>query len=94
MQRFLAFLKGQNTHLQWWVGVVVLSLSGFLLLGGKAAMEAWDILHLGALAWPLNAAIEGGAMVALYAWFPAMIGLALGRPPYVPQKGTIVAKDV
>ena len=93
MQRFVTFLKGQNTHLQWWFGVIVLSLSAFLLLGGKMAMESWAFAHLGVLSWPFDAIIEGAGMVALYAWFQAIIGLALGRPPYVPQKGTLVAKD-
>ena len=94
MFRVLAFLKGQNTHLAWWLGIVVTSICGFTLLGGKMTMEAWSEAHLDGFAKTVNAGIEGLAIVALYAWFPALIGAAIGRPPYIPQRGgPFVAKD-
>lgn len=94
MRGFVAFLRSQNTHLQWWFGVVITSAFLFVVLGGKDQAEAWAWKHLDGFAGIFNALLEGVAIVALWCWFPALISGIIGRPPWVPQKGFFVAKDI
>lgn len=95
MKRLINFLRGQNTHFAWWFGVVGISIVCFVDLGGKSAAQVWASKHLDGFAGPVNAGLEGVAIVALYAWFPAIIAAIIGRPPYIPQiGGPFVAKDI
>lgn len=96
MRYVLAFARSQNTHFAWWFGVIGTSLALFVVLGAKDSVEFWVAAHcLWFIARVLNAGLEGVAMVALWCWFPALIGVVIGRPAWIPQKGgPFVAKDL
>jgi hypothetical protein len=95
MPKIIVFLRGQNTHLAWWAGVVGISVFLFVALGGKSNAEAWVSSHLDGFAGAVNAGLEGIAIVAIYCWFPALIAAFIGRPPWIPQRGNpFVAKDI
>src|SRR5579862_8484230 len=93
MRAVIAFLRSQNTHFAWWTGVLGTSLVLFVVLGGKDTAELWTTAHLDGFAHVANWGLEGVTEVAIWCWFPALIGAVIGRPPWIPQRGFFIAKD-
>jgi hypothetical protein len=77
----IAWLKNQNTHRSFWVGLILGTFS-IVVIGGKPSIETWDSSHLDGMGGTVNAAVEGLYIVALWIFWPALLGAAIGKPQW------------